>query len=126
MESRSHARRGFLQGMLSAGALAAAAPVGAQPQSAGEFTFLPAYARAQHYKSLKQSSYDRTGGNRDWWPIAGGAVQEVSTAPGPGVTAHIWFTTSARSGHHLKELVLRAYWDGNAKPSIEVPIGDFF
>jgi hypothetical protein len=126
MESRSNHRRGFLQGMLSAGALAVAAPVGAQTQAAGEFGFLPPYARAQQYKSLKQSSFDKTGGNRDWWPIAGGAVQEVFNASGPGVITHIWFTISARSGDHLKELVLRAYWDGNAKPSIEVPIGDFF
>ncbi len=27
---------------------------------------------------------------------------------------------------HLKEIVLRAYWEGNAKPSVEAPIGDFF
>src|SRR5205085_3946204 len=59
MEQKSTHRRGFLQGMLSAGALAAAAPVGAQAQSTGEFSYLPQYARAQHYKSLKQSSYDR-------------------------------------------------------------------
>ena len=39
---------------------------------------------------------------------------------------HIWFTIAARSDHHLKELVLRGYWDGNAKPSVEAPIGDFF
>jgi hypothetical protein len=38
----------------------------------------------------------------------------------------VWFTISARSGDHLKELVLRGFWDGNAKPSVEVPIGDFF
>jgi hypothetical protein len=126
MESRSNHRRGFLQGMLSAGALAAAAPVGAQVQTTGEFSFLPQYARAQHYRSLKQSSYDRTGGNSDRWPIPAGGVQEVFNASGPGVITHIWFTISARSGDHLKELVLRGYWDGNAKPSVEVPIGDFF
>ena len=126
MESRSNHRRGFLQGMLSAGALAAAAPVRAQVQTSGEFSFLPQYARAQHYKSLKQSSYDRTGGNSDRWPIPGGGVQEVFSASGPGVITHIWFTISARSGDHLKELVLRGYWDGNARPSVEVPIGDFF
>jgi hypothetical protein len=127
MAANSNHRRGFLQGMLSAGALAAAAPVGAQPQAAGgEFSFLPQYSRAQHYKSLKQSSYDTTGGNSDRWPIPGGGVQEVFNATGPGVISHIWFTISARSGDHLKELVLRGYWDGNAKPSIEVPVGDFF
>ena len=40
--------------------------------------------------------------------------------------SHIWFTIAARGGDHLKELVLRGYWDGNAKPSVEAPIGDFF
>ena len=28
--------------------------------------------------------------------------------------------------NHLKEVVIRAYWDGNSKPSVEVPVGDFF
>ena len=27
---------------------------------------------------------------------------------------------------HLKNLVLRAWWDGESSPSVEVPIGDFF
>jgi len=42
------------------------------------------------------------------------------------VISHIWFTIAAQSNMHLKELILRAYWDGNSKPSVEVPIGDFF
>ena len=44
----------------------------------------------------------------------------------PGAITHVWFTIAARSDNHLKELVLRAYWDGNSKPSVETPIGDFF
>jgi hypothetical protein len=78
------------------------------------------------HKSLKQSSYDRTGGNGDSWPIAPGGVKEVFNSEGPGVISHIWFTIAADSGNHLKEIVLRAYWDGNSKPSVEAPIGDFF
>jgi hypothetical protein len=42
------------------------------------------------------------------------------------VITHIWFTIAARSDQHLKEIVLRGYWDGNSKPSVEVPVGDFF
>ena len=124
----SSPRRGFLQRLFGlAGASAAAAQ--AQPQrrdSSGDYRFLPRYARAQNYKSLKQSSFDRTGGNADRWPIAPGATQEVFNADGPGVITHIWFTIAAQSRNHLKEIVLRAYWDGNAKPSIETPVGDFF
>jgi hypothetical protein len=120
-------RRGFLQGVLAAGGLTVGmqGTVEAQ-QTPGDFSFLPAYARAQSYRSLKQSSYDTTGGNSDRWPIAAGGVREVFAQDGPGVVTHIWFTIAARSGDHLKELVLRGYWDGSTKPSVEAPIGDFF
>lgn len=87
---------------------------------------VPAYARAQNYKTLKQSSYDRTGGNEDSWRIAPGESKNVFESPGPGVITHIWFTIAAPSPHHLKELVLRMYWEDNSKPSVETPIGDFF
>jgi hypothetical protein len=96
-----------------------------QPVSGGALV-LPEYALAQNYRSLKQSSYDRTGGNADRWVIEPGETHEVFTANGPGVITHIWFTISAQSGQHLKELVLRMYWDGAAKPSVETPVGDFF
>jgi hypothetical protein len=119
-------RRDFLQGVLAAGGLAVAAPAAVRAQTQADYSFLPPYARAQHFKSLKQSSFDTTGGNADSWPLAPGATREVFSADGPGVISHIWFTIAARSDMHLKELVLRAYWDGTGKPSVEVPIGDFF
>jgi hypothetical protein len=120
-------RRGFLQRMFGlAGASAAAAQGQPARPSGGDYRFLPSFARAQNYKSLKQSSYDRTGGNSDRWPIAPGATQELFNAQGPGVISHLWFTIAAESRDHLKEIVLRAYWDGKDKPSIEAPIGDFF
>ena len=90
---------------------------------------LPAYARAQNYKSMKQSSWDRKGGNYDAWPIQAGATQEVFSAEGPGVITHLWFTfldPRIRRGDPLKAIVLRIYWDGSETPSVEVPIGDFF
>ncbi len=128
MANGSDDRRGFLRGLTAASGLAAAAAVPGRAQTGTdhEHSSLPDYARAQQYKSLKQSSFDTTGGNRDYWPIAGGATREVFNAIGPGAITHIWFTIAARSDHHLKEIVLRGYWDGNDKPSVEVPIGDFF
>jgi hypothetical protein len=120
-------RRGFMQRALAAAGLGAAATAAAQPPpAAGRADFLPWYCRAQNYRSLKQSSYDVTGGNSDRWPIKPGATQEIYNQKGAGVVTHIWFTIAAQSPHHLKELVLRVYWDGNAKPSVETPIGDFF
>ena len=124
-------RRGFLQRMAGLAGFygLAASPSKAQgPQrsGSGDPPYLSRYARAQNYKALKQSSFDRTGGNQDYWPMAPGATQEVFNSNGPGVITHIWFTIAADSDHHLKEIVLRAYWDGSSKPSIEVPVGDFF
>ncbi|MGB9606649.1 MAG: DUF2961 domain-containing protein, partial [Bryobacteraceae bacterium] len=121
-------RRSFLKRLFAlAGATAAVRETAsAQPSPPERCDFLPAYARAQNHRSLKQSSYDRTGGNADRWQIPPGATQEVFNATGPGIITHIWFTIASPSAMHLKEIVLRMYWEGNAKPSVETPIGDFF
>jgi len=130
IEDRTNtARRSFLGKMALLGT--AGAVVGGRPLAAaadgtdGQFR-LPEYACAQDYRSLKQSSFDRSGGNADAWPIAPGATKEVFSSEGPGVITHIWFTIAAESRLHLKEIVLRIYWDGESKPSVEVPVGDFF
>ena len=124
-KSPKKARRNFLGGV--AGLWAAPFVSGAQSRNtqSGEFR-LPEYALAQTYQSLKQSSYDRTGGNADSWPLTSGETKEVFNASGPGVISHIWCTIAASTTYHLKEIVLRMYWDGNTKPSVEVPVGDFF
>ena len=128
--NNSSPRRGFLRSLGAAGAfLTGGAVSGAQPSAgtaAAGIQAIPDYARLQNHRTLKQSSYDRTGGNRDFWPIAPGQTKDVFQSDGPGIITHIWFTINAKSEHHLKELVMRIYWDGNAKPSVEVPIGDFF
>jgi hypothetical protein len=95
------------------------------PQPAGGVT-LPNYARVQNYQTLKQSTYDRTGGNEDARKIAPGGTLEVFQSSGPGVITHVWFTIATKSANHLKELVLRMHWEGNPKPSVETPVGDFF
>jgi len=40
-----------------------------------------------------------------------------------GAIEHLWMTTSPT---FWRQLVLRAYWDGEESPSIECPYGDFF
>ena len=42
---------------------------------------------------------------------------------GPGVIQHIWMTFNLK---HCRDLILRIYWDNEKKPSVEVPLGDFF
>ena len=128
--SNGDGRRSFLHRALGLVGLSAAATSAAGAQSAATAThpaaLLPDYARAMNHRSLKQSSHDRTGGNADRWVLEPGATQEVFNSEGPGIISHIWFTIAAPTTYHLKEIVLRAYWDGNSKPSIETPVGDFF
>ncbi len=64
--------------------------------------------------------------NADAVPVEPGASATLLDVTGAGVITHIWFTISSDDSHHLKNLVLRAWWDGEASPSIEVPIGDFY
>jgi hypothetical protein len=42
---------------------------------------------------------------------------------GPGIVQHIWITVDPKA---YRDTVLRMYWDDEEKPSVEVPLGDFF
>lgn len=55
-----------------------------------------------------------------------GEVREIANIEGPGIIAHIWFTLSRATDYVLKDCVLRIYWDDEAEPSVECPIGEFF
>jgi hypothetical protein len=81
--------------------------------------------RPQQYRSLRISSYDRTGGNRDALPIEPGATAVLADIQGSGAIHHIWVTIAAEPFYGRK-LILRMYWDGEKNPSVEAPIGDFF
>jgi Protein of unknown function (DUF2961) len=120
-------RRKFLSDLALLGATSLTAGAQSVPNTKKDGAFrLPGYACAQDYRSLKQSSFDPTGGNNDSWKIDAGSTKEVFRAAGPGVVTHIWFTIAAEGRYHLKELVMRMYWDDQSRPSVEVPVGDFF
>jgi len=78
------------------------------------------------YVQKRVSSYDRTGGNADNRQIAPGETLTLFDEAGPGTITHVWVTIATDEQFHLKKLVLRMYWDGEATPSVEAPIGDFF
>jgi len=78
------------------------------------------------YVQKRVSSYDRTGGNADFRQIAPGETLTLFDEAGPGTITHVWVTIATDEQFHLKKLVLRMYWDGEATPSVEAPIGDFF
>lgn len=78
-------------------------------------------------RTRRASSFDRSGGNRDYWQIPVGESVTLAEIAGAGCVTHLWFTINCPGDkHHLRHLVLRAYWDGEETPSIECPIGDFF
>lgn len=77
-------------------------------------------------KSRRSSSWDRTGGNRDSVPVKAGETVTLADIKGAGAVKHIWMTIASTSRYHLRELVLRMYWDGEENPSVEAPVGDFF
>ncbi len=81
--------------------------------------------KSQDYVSRRVSSYDRSGANRDSLAIEPGATAVLAEIAGPAAIHHIWVTIAAEPFYGRK-LVLRMYWDGEAAPSVEAPVGDFF
>jgi hypothetical protein len=89
-------------------------------------TALRGLAQLKDFTMARAGSYDRTGGNADRLQVKPGETATLAELTGPGEINHMWFTISSPETYHLKKLVLRMYWDGEATPSVEAPIGDFF
>ena len=49
-------------------------------------------------------------------------IFEIANIEGSGVIQHIWMTPTGK----WRNAVIRFYWDGQAQPSVECPVGDFF
>ena len=43
-----------------------------------------------------------------------------------GIITRMWFTIQDRSPKMLRSLKIEMFWDGNEKPAVSVPFGDFF
>jgi hypothetical protein len=82
------------------------------------------------YDSQRSSSYDPSGGNRDYRSLQAGETLTLLDAHGPGEIRHIWVTMPPwHPGAEIyapQKTVLRAYWDGETQPSVEAPLGNFF
>lgn len=98
-------------------------PMMAQPGAPEELFDL---ARLRSGKARRSSSWDRSGGNNDAVPVDPGKAATLLDVTGAGVVTHLWFTINSPDPMHLKNLVLRAWWDGEVSPSVEAPLGDFF
>jgi hypothetical protein len=89
-------------------------------------TTLTNLAVLRPYTSRRFSSYDTTGGNIDNWKFQPGETRVIAQASGPGCIKHIWMTTACAAPAFARRVVLRMWWDGEATPSVECPLGDFF
>jgi hypothetical protein len=75
------------------------------------------------------SSYDRTGGNKDYLEVLPGQTIDICNINGSGCITHIWMTMAPIEQSELylyRKVVLRMFWDGEENPSVQAPIGDLF
>jgi hypothetical protein len=77
-------------------------------------------------RTYRRSSWDRSGANHDFLVLMPGDTVTLLEVDGPGKVTHMYWTTINASRFHFRQLVLRAWWDGEATPSVEVPLGDLF
>ena len=72
--------------------------------------------------------------NFDNFNVDPGATQVLLDEKGPGVITHIWLTFlgpepqpwAPQGAANHQEMLLRMFWDGEQRPSVEAPVGDFF
>ena len=74
-------------------------------------------------RSKRESSYDRTGANRDFVRVETGETATLCDIEGCGCIKHIWLTTFCQAPQFLRKLVLEMYWDGETNPSVRTPLG---
>jgi hypothetical protein len=72
--------------------------------------------------------------NWDNFRVTPGETHVLLDERGPGIITHIWITflgpepqdwAKNGSANH-QEMLLRIFWDGNPRPAVEAPLGDFF
>ena len=83
-------------------------------------------ARLKEGRAKRISSYDRTGGNADYIKLAAGETVDIAKMEGAGIVKHIWITLGSPDPMRYRNIILRMYWDGEKRPSVQSPLGDFF
>lgn len=86
----------------------------------------PDLADKKDFRAGRASSTDPNLKNGDARPMKPGQTLTIADVKGAGRFTHLWFTIAAADADHLRELVLRIYWDDAKTPAVECPMGDFF
>ncbi len=58
--------------------------------------------------------------------IKAGESKELMNVTGSGIITRMWFTIRERSPQMLRSLKIEMFWDGEDKPAVSAPFGDFF
>jgi len=56
---------------------------------------------------------------RDYYTLKPGGKLEIFKVDEPGVVASLWVTIAAKDHRFLRNIVIRAYWDGESEPSVD-------
>src|SRR5687768_9959816 len=63
---------------------------------------------------------------RPYKPIEAGESVVLLDEKGPGIINRMWMTINDRSPEMLRSLKIEMFWDGERRPAVSVPFGDFF
>jgi len=78
-------------------------------------------------RAMHAGSWDRSGMNGDAVHVAPGQTITLLDHRGAGCVHRFWVTIAPRSDVAIhSQAILRMYWDDDANPSVECPIGAFF
>jgi hypothetical protein len=124
METNEPTRRTLFHRLLSLGLFSMTPVAVAESISRSrETAILPSYARSQEtgHGSRKHGYRSATD-----LVVNRNTTVEIFNEQGPGAITQLCFDLSSGSPQHLKDCVLRCYWEDSNFPSVEVPIGDFF
>ena len=97
---------------------------GTQPDASNPLAGLDELKEFQARRA-SSSDPDWKNGNADARPLEPGASLTLAELKGPGRIVHFWCTMAHSDPFGSRLMTLRIYWDGEADPSVESPLGDF-
>jgi hypothetical protein len=74
-------------------------------------------AGGQENKGAKGHPYDY---------LRAGETKVLMNVDGAGIITRMWFTIQDRSPEMLRSIKIEMFWDGEEKPAVSAPFGDFF
>ncbi len=78
------------------------------------------------FRRMRESSYNRSGANRDNVVIGGNDTFEVPVLEGPGVIRHVWMTLKMGREWTYRNVAMVIRFDGAAEPQVDASLADFF